>query len=37
LLALFAASCLPSTEEQQAKNQAVNQSFRCMWTGDCSN
>jgi hypothetical protein len=37
LLTLFAASCFPTPEEQQTKNQAVDRSFRCMWTGDCSN
>jgi hypothetical protein len=35
LLTLFAASCVPSAGEQNAST--VNQSFRCMWAGECSN
>jgi len=36
LLSLFTASCWPTPEEQQRRNEIVGNSFRCMFAGDCA-
>ncbi len=36
LLSLFAASCFPApNSKDEARDQVIAQSFRCMWAGDC--
>ena len=37
LLSLFAVSCLPTpNSEDETRNQIIERSFRCMWSGDCN-
>ena len=37
LLSLFAVSCLPTpNSEDETRNQTIERSFRCMWSGDCN-